>query len=334
MKWVKKAPRYADMIRVRVGALWHYGIYVSDEEIIQFGLAPSRRWRTPDSEIEVLASDLSTFSGGGEIEVCEADNEEKMQRRSPEEVVACARGSLGTRGYDFFTNNCEHFANECVFGKRVSEQADRAVEIFRSLPKIDVYYAKIPDKEIGAPLRSEERNKEIARARNERAKREKYYAWRLLEYAAGRSFEIEPEQLAPYKAESGKWRSDKIEFSISHSDGAVAVAVAEVPVGVDIEPADARHSERLAKRTMTEEELALYYACPESERAIEFIGAWCAKEAIFKAQNEVALVPKSIDTLHSPCSRRTIEIDGRKFVCAVSASYTDRARFFNIDNFY
>ena len=334
MKQLKRSPEYGDIIRVKVGALWHYGIYASDEEIIQFGLAPNRRWRVPDSEVEVLVSDIGTFLYGGELEVCEPEGEEKAKRRSPDETVSYARGKLGTRGYSFFLYNCEHFANECAYGERTSEQADKAVELFRSLPKIDVYFAQIPDKEIGAPLICEERNEEISATRNERVKREKYYAWRLLEYAAKKSFGIEPEQLSPIKNENGKWRSEKLEFSISHSDGAVAVAVSEVPVGVDIEPADGRAGERLAKRTMTEVELEHYLACPESERVAEFIGTWTAKEAIFKSRNDAAFVPKSIDTNRIPCSQGTVEIWGKKFIYAVSASSTERTRIFNIVNYY
>ena len=41
MKWSLISPTPGDMIRVKTGSLYHYGVYVSDDEVIQFGLAPS-----------------------------------------------------------------------------------------------------------------------------------------------------------------------------------------------------------------------------------------------------------------------------------------------------
>ena len=41
MKWLLTEPRYGDMVRVKSGTVYHYGVYVSDDEVIQFGLAPA-----------------------------------------------------------------------------------------------------------------------------------------------------------------------------------------------------------------------------------------------------------------------------------------------------
>ena len=48
---------------------------------------------------------------------------------------------------------------------------------------IDVYIAKLPEIELNEPLACLERQIEIDGVANERARREKYYVWRLLEYA-------------------------------------------------------------------------------------------------------------------------------------------------------
>ena len=317
------------MIRVSVGALYHFGIYVSDDEVIQFGHAPDQRAMIPDSEVEVLSSDIDTFLGGGFVEVCEFDRKEKKKNRKPKDVIAHARERLGTRGYSFLFNNCEHFANECISGNRVSEQARGAVELFRRLPQLDVYIAELPEKEIGEPLANDERNAEIASVSSAKVKREKYYAWRLLEIAAKKSFRIEPSQLQVKKSECGKWYSDKLEFSISHCDGAVAVAVSTVPVGIDIEPENGRSGDRLAARTMTDGELSEYNALSEQERGAYFIRRWTAKEAIFKSRAETAFVPSSIDTKRTPYRQGSVEICGIKYVYSVAASFTERTRIFN-----
>ena len=55
MKWELVEPKLGDIIRVRLGDLYHFGIFVSEDEVIQFGLAPGVR-AIPDTEVEVLTS--------------------------------------------------------------------------------------------------------------------------------------------------------------------------------------------------------------------------------------------------------------------------------------
>ena len=59
---------------------------------------------------------------GGILEVKEY-NEVK---RSPSEVVNYAFMQIGTRSgtYNLVSNNCEHFASECVLGVKKSEQVE------------------------------------------------------------------------------------------------------------------------------------------------------------------------------------------------------------------
>ena len=67
MHWTMKDPAMGDMIRVELGGIYHYGIYVSDDEVIQFGLAPNRRVLLQDSQVQVLASDIDTFLAFGPL---------------------------------------------------------------------------------------------------------------------------------------------------------------------------------------------------------------------------------------------------------------------------
>ena len=48
---------------------------------------------------------------------------------SPQETVQRARDHIGTRQYDFFLNNCEHFAVWCKTGLSKSEQIDEFLDI-------------------------------------------------------------------------------------------------------------------------------------------------------------------------------------------------------------
>ena len=121
MKWVMKEPSFGDMIRVELGGIYHVGIYVSDDEVIQFGLAPSQRVTLRDSEVEVLSSDIDRFLVGGFLEVCEFDKKEKKKNRKPADVVKFARSRLGMRGYNIIYNTVP----SVIFGRDFLSKVDR-----------------------------------------------------------------------------------------------------------------------------------------------------------------------------------------------------------------
>ncbi len=118
MKWTDKVPVYGDMIRVKVSFYYHYGIFVDEQTVIQFGLPDNTG--TPPDEIEVMTTDIATFCNGKFIECGQPEHGEKKKRHTPEETVQLARNRLGERGYNILNNNCEHFANECYFGEKKS----------------------------------------------------------------------------------------------------------------------------------------------------------------------------------------------------------------------
>ena len=115
MKFTEKTPRYGDMIRTRVRFYHHYGIYVSDDRVIQFGMPDNTG--IPNEQIRVMVTDIYTFLNGGSLEVAEPDREERKAMRPAQQTVALAESRLGETGYDILHNNCEHFVNECAFGE-------------------------------------------------------------------------------------------------------------------------------------------------------------------------------------------------------------------------
>lgn len=118
MKYTQKDAQFGDIVRVKVSFYYHYGIFVSEDEVIGFGLAdgPSK----PADEIFVLSSDVYTFLMGGDLEVGTPEGEEKRKMRSRKEIVKLARERIGEGGYDILHNNCEHFVTDCAFGKKSS----------------------------------------------------------------------------------------------------------------------------------------------------------------------------------------------------------------------
>lgn len=136
MKWWPSECKTGDMIRVHLGSIDHYGIFVSEEEVIQFGLPPIPENYMPEDQIKVLCTDIDTFSCGKIIEVAEFDKSERKKMFSRDKIVENARSKVGRDGYNIIHNNCEHFANECVFGISRSSQEESIRSKFLNRKKI------------------------------------------------------------------------------------------------------------------------------------------------------------------------------------------------------
>lgn len=122
MKWVYRECQFGDIIRVKLGSVYHYGIFASEDEVIAFGLPPTAENLKNQQDIKVLVTDIDVFSCGNLVEAAQLSLKEKLRRTSPEKTVAAARARIGEGGYNLIHNNCEHFVNEIVFGEKISEQ--------------------------------------------------------------------------------------------------------------------------------------------------------------------------------------------------------------------
>lgn len=118
MQWKEREPKLGDIIRTKVSFYYHYGIFESQDSVIQFGLPDNVT--IPADEVKVLSSDIYAFLRGGELEVGTPDRQEAKKMRSPQNIVKAAKERIGQGGYDILHNNCEHFVNECAFGEHNS----------------------------------------------------------------------------------------------------------------------------------------------------------------------------------------------------------------------
>jgi phosphopantetheinyl transferase len=71
-------------------------------------------------------------------------------------------------------------------------------------------------------------------------------------------------------------------FNLSHKRQWVAVAVADRPVGVDIETAEGVEWRRVARRTFQPHEAERLVALPDQEGQLAFCRSWSYKEALIK----------------------------------------------------
>ena len=194
---------------------------------------------------------------------------------------------------------------------------------------IDVYVARLPSVEPNTPLSCVERQSDIDKVSNEVARREKYYAWRLLEYAIKNSLGADASRLSFTKGKNRRWFCSEVEFSLSHSHGALAVAVSkDQAVGVDVERVSVRDAARMAEYMLTSLEKEQYESLDDSCREEWLIRRWCEKEAIFKSRNEEIFPPKKIETAELFCTSITIDIADEKYALAVAAEHSDEIRFF------
>lgn len=128
-KWKMVEPVPGDHIRVAYRNYYHHGIYIGNDEVIEFGEASAVL--KPAEEVTIHKTSIEEFLQGGFLEVRQYNHKEKKKKNSREKVIEIAMSKLGEKGYNFLSNNCEHFANLCVFNEKKSTQIDDVHEEIR-----------------------------------------------------------------------------------------------------------------------------------------------------------------------------------------------------------
>lgn len=317
MKWCVKEISVGDMVRVPMSTAYHYGVCTGDDRIVQFG-EPIFSTAVPPESVRVIATDIRGFIGKNSFaEVAVLDRKELKSRRSIAETVRYAEENLGRGGYNLLTNNCEHFANECLFGKHESSEIDSfRAKIENMLPRIDVYVARAQDfkkvKKLPKFLMSE-----IKSIKDNTAAEEKRAAYALLLRAAEEIYGKRPDLKAFYREASGKAVYPDFCFSLTHKAGLVAVAVSKVDVGVDIE--EILPDTEALKSTVTDAEAA---------KSLPLRLLWTKKEAIYKLLDPKSpFVPGEIDTEQHATLSKLVSLESRDFFLSVSSKVLTNTRF-------
>ena len=186
-----------------------------------------------------------------------------------------------------------------------------------------VMYAPIKDVDMTAPLVPSERQREIDGCKNEMVRREKYLVWKLLEKAVKRCFNLDIANLTFTKNEFGQWLCPDFFFSLSHTAGAVCVAVSRHKVGVDIEKIKEVRPE-LSSRFLTGSELELIKELDLEERGRFFLEAWVKKESIFKMHGGESLMPRRIDTVECDVIVESVCVFGEKYLIALASENQEK----------
>ena len=194
---------------------------------------------------------------------------------------------------------------------------------------LDVYIAGTPSCDVDLSLvQCEKRRRELEGVRCEEVLREKFFVWRLLEYALEKSFGLSLGEINPRKEESGKWVADGVFFSLSHSKGALAVLVSDEPCGVDIEGEVPPRAKNFAQKVLNERELRELSALPESERGQRLLELWSMKESLFKMRGGARFSPREEDTLRDVAVMR-VSVGGERRILSVASAIVEQLRIFN-----
>ena len=95
MKWEPTDCKTGDMVRIRLGSIYHYGVFLSEDEVVQFGYPPIPEFSEQNAVVTVVAVDIDTFSCGHIVEVAVLDRKEKKKRLPPEKTAEIARARIG-----------------------------------------------------------------------------------------------------------------------------------------------------------------------------------------------------------------------------------------------
>ena len=247
MRWEPTACQAGDMVRIRLGSVYHYGIFVSEDEVIQFGLPPTAENRAAEGEVRVLATDIDVFACGCIVETACLDRSEQRRRIPPSETVARARARLGESGYNLIHNNCEHFVNECVFGESRCTQEEDVRSRWLNRPICDVYVAWIPETVSAEGIYPEKRRAEIESIVSEDLRRNARFLWQLLGVAAQHSFHVSLQEAGLKRRLGGKWVSDKFYFALRAENGLAVAVVSNAAVSLRLNEAPQRGSRRMLR---------------------------------------------------------------------------------------
>ena len=192
---------------------------------------------------------------------------------------------------------------------------------------VDVYLAKIPISDNFSAVFPPDRQNEIESITSEKVKREKYYAWKLLEYGLLNTFNKKITDINFEKQTTGKWSCNACEFSISHSNNVVCVAISKSPVGVDIEKIQPTPID-ISKEILSKEELNDYNALNSDKKTSFIISAWTKKESLFKQKNVKRLSREEFRNLTGIVSKKTIYIGNDIYSLSIATDATDKIRIY------
>jgi 4'-phosphopantetheinyl transferase len=127
-------------------------------------------------------------------------------------------------------------------------------------------------------------------------------------------------QVGVVRTEQGAGGAPPCHVSISRSGPLVAVATAEVPVGVDVESVEAVGAAPLADVALSADERERHVRLPHDERPVDLARTWAGKEAVLKALGAGLDVDPSSFTLTYPSTTVGAALERRRDATTVAVA--------------
>ena len=228
------APSYGDILRIKLCEIYHFGIFVDDKTVVQFGLPPISTFARKN--VKVLSTTLNDFSCGFPVQVAVFSSEELSRLNSPEIRVKKALARLGEGGYNILHNNCEHFVMECAFNVHYSLQEEGLCTRWQNRPILNVYFSNVLnfDEDYLANLYPQSRQCEIKETKNSALKQQKLSTWNLLKVGINHTYNRDITSYTFSKSPYGKWSTKDFYFSLSHTDDFAVCVISNQQIGVDL----------------------------------------------------------------------------------------------------
>ena len=185
-----------------------------------------------------------------------------------------------------------------------------------------VYISILPSQCEGNMLYPESRNFEVYDTNNSKIKLQKYWSWKLLEYAIKNTLNRDIADFHFSKNEFGKWSTNSFKFSITHTDNFVGIAISNNPIGIDIEKISATQSKNFPTRTLTLSELNEYSVISTEEQNSYLITKWTQKEAIFKCFGSDFFIPNTIDTTKFSVYSKKFKYENDEYILSVATDFS------------
>ena len=179
----------------------------------------------------------------------------------------------------------------------------------------DVYFATLPEVMGRRAVYPPERESYILQATNPQLMRQRYYVWLLLEDALQQSLGKGLSELNIQKSSRGKWESPFTHFSLAHSNKALAVAISDMPVGVDIQKRIEKTT--VANCALTENEWKRFLSAQHQSELLTEL--WTKKECLFKTTDALRFIPKEIETQQAFTQTEWLEIDGERYALSTTS---------------
>lgn len=195
-------------------------------------------------------------------------------------------------------------------------------------PLVDVYFAALPTSGEVRRVFPPARDEDIRTTANARVRREKYFVWRLLDFALQQSFGLPLTAFSFTHHENGRWSSPSCAFSLSHSEKVLAVAVSNAPVGVDVERVLAPRAAGFAARVLSPLESEVFATLPREAQTEYLISRWVGKEALFKRCGEGDFLPRLLIPTKKNSKGGTLTVADELYAWSVATNTPDTVRVF------